>query len=81
MKLDGGAFVITIAGATPKRRKGLAWRSARGRRARQSSKGVFREAGRASCLLGNKDRMGSTRYTKVQDQGRAFGPWLEKTES
>ena len=42
------------AGATPKRCNGLAWRSARGRRAGQSGDGVSREAGRASCLLGQK---------------------------
>ena len=30
MLIDGGAFVVGIAGATLKRRNGLAWRSARG---------------------------------------------------
>src|SRR5215210_3157348 len=61
---NDGAFVVVIAGATPKRRHGLAWKSVRGRRAGQSSNGVFREAGRASCLLGKvpeKDHPGSTR--------------------
>lgn len=36
MLIDGGAFVLGKAGATPKRRNGLAWRSARGLRAGQS---------------------------------------------
>jgi len=40
--------VFVIAGATLKRRKGLAWKSARGRRARQSGNGVFREVGNRS---------------------------------
>jgi hypothetical protein len=60
-EMNGGVFVLVIAGTTPKRRKGLAWRSARGRRARQNRNGVFREAGRASCLLGKtpeRDRTG-----------------------
>ena len=49
---------MMIAGATPKRRNGLAWRSARGLRAGQSGNGVSREAGRASCLHGeNKSRI------------------------
>jgi len=34
--INGGAFVLGIAGATLKRRNGLAWRSARGLRAGQS---------------------------------------------
>jgi hypothetical protein len=41
MLIDGGAFVLGIAGATPKRRNGLAWRSARGLRAGQSDKQGF----------------------------------------
>ena len=36
MLIDGGAFVVGIAGAIPRRRNGLAWRSARGLRAGQS---------------------------------------------
>ena len=36
MLIDGGAFVLGIAGAIPKRRNGLVWRSARGLRAGQS---------------------------------------------
>ena len=36
------------AGATPKRRIGKAWKSARGRRAGQSGDGVSREAGNGS---------------------------------
>jgi len=47
---------------------------------RESSNGVFREAGRASCLLG-KCRIGSPRLTKVQDRGRAFGPRSPRIES
>ena len=46
--------MVCEAGATWKRRKGLAWKSARGRRAAQSSTGVFGEAGRASCLHGKR---------------------------
>jgi hypothetical protein len=41
---------LMIAGATPKRRNGLARRSARGLRAGQSGRGVSREAGRAYCF-------------------------------
>jgi hypothetical protein len=41
MLIDGGAFVLGMAGATPKRRNGLAWRSARGLRAGQSDEQGF----------------------------------------
>ena len=41
MLIMGGAFVLEKAGATPKRRKGLARRSARGLRAGQSDKWDF----------------------------------------
>lgn len=43
--------MFTLAGTTPKRRNGLARKSARDLRAGQSGNGVSREAGRASCLL------------------------------
>lgn len=44
--------MFEVAGATPKRRFGKAWRSARDLRAGHSGIGVFREAGRASCFFG-----------------------------
>ena len=50
MLIMGGAFGLGKAGATPKRRNGLARRSARGLRAGQSGRGVSREAGRAYCF-------------------------------
>ena len=48
MLINRGAFVLGIAGATLKRRNGLAWRSARSLGAGQSGDGVFREAGNRS---------------------------------
>src|SRR5688500_9464742 len=74
MNINGGAFVFPSAGAIPMRRSGLVQRSARGLRAEQSSIGVSREAGRASCLLGHKRRKGSHRLIKIQERGHAFGP-------
>ena len=79
-KMNGGAFVFERAGATPKRRFGKAWRSARGRRAGQSGDGVPREAGRASCFLDKKepDRI-TPAYQDPGSQAR-FSPAVAKKE-
>ena len=61
--------MLGTAGATPKRRNGLAWRSARGLRAGQSGSGVFREAGRASCLLDRKPEQERRITPAKQDPG------------
>lgn len=62
--------MFEVAGAIPKRRFGKAWRSARGLRAGHSGIGVFREAGRASCLFGKLPE----RITPVyQDPGSRAG--------
>ena len=60
------------AGATPKRRIGKAWRSARGRRAGQSGDGVSREAGRAYCLLGQAAGTDHTGMNKILGSECAF---------
>jgi len=67
--------VFERAGATPKRRFGKAWKSARGRRAGQSGDGVSREAGRAYCLLGRTAGSDHTGTNKILGRERAFRPW------
>jgi hypothetical protein len=79
MLINGGAFVLGIAGATPRRRNGLAWRSARGLRAGQSGDGVFREAGRASCLL-DRSRNGITPAYQVPRSCAHFPRRIDKKE-
>ena len=61
--------MLMIAGATPKRRNGLAWKSARGLRAGQSGDGVSREAGNRSaaeidCPEGSPARGGAIATSK-----------------
>lgn len=59
--------MFEVAGATPKRRFGKAWKSARDLRAGQSGNGVFREAGRASCFFGTTPE----RITPAQQDPRS----------
>jgi hypothetical protein len=71
--------VFEVAGATPKRRFGKAWRSARDLRAGQSGNGVSREAGRASCFFGPTPE----RITPVYQDPRSracFPPAVAKKE-
>ena len=73
--------MLKIAGTTPKRRNGLAWRSARGQRAGQSGKGVSREAGRASCLLESKpERKKDHRLNKILVWRSAFDRQTRRKE-
>ena len=72
MLINGGAFVLGIAGATPRRRNGLAWRSARGLRAGQSD-GVGLQGSWESLLSPrNTAGEGPHRLIKVQGCERAF---------
>ena len=77
--INGGAFVFTIAGAMPKRRNGLAWRSARGPRAGQSDKQGFQ--GSWESLL--SPRQVPERITPAQQDPRSlvrFSPVVAKKE-
>ena len=73
--------MLERAGATPKRRFGKACRSARGPRAGQSGDGVFREAGRAYCLLGQKAGADHTGITRSKVAGALFARGRQERES